>query len=134
MLLDWSDDYALGITKIDEQHKGFFDLVRRLYDECLMCEGERVIPETLEFLGDYVRNHFRGEEELMRRHAYPGVDEHAQLHVKFLEKFAELVEEFNTLGASEDLAEETAEMVQNWLVDHIAEVDTQYAKHIEQAT
>ena len=30
MLIEWSDDYLIGIEKIDGQHKGFFAAAHRL--------------------------------------------------------------------------------------------------------
>ena len=42
----------------------------------------------------------------------------------------ELIGEFKESGPSQHLAERTGEMVQGWLVDHIAEADRAYAKHV----
>jgi hemerythrin len=134
MVLDWSDDYLIGIEHIDEQHKQFFAIVHRLHEECLTCKGEDVVQETLDFLRDYAVNHFTGEEGFMREHEYPGVDQHAELHAAFLDKYAELMLEFNELGPSQDLAERTADLVQGWLVDHIAEADAGYAAHVKKAS
>ncbi len=130
MLIDWSDEYSIGIPKIDAQHKFFFEAVHRLHKECLANEGEHVVLETLVFLENYVVGHFQAEEAFMREHEYPGVEGHAKLHVEFLERFGRMVGEFKELGPSQHLAERMGEMVQGWLVDHIAQADTAYAKHI----
>ena len=132
MLIDWSEEYAIGIEKIDEQHKGFFTAVDRLHEECMASEDEKIVPETLDFLKQYAVAHFEAEEKLMREIGFPGLDDHLKLHEEFLEQYAELVEEFNELGTSQDLAEKTGEMVQSWLVNHIAEADTQYARYAQQ--
>jgi hemerythrin len=42
-----------------------------------------------------------------------------------------LADEFNTSGSSQDLAEEVLAMTQNWLVDHILDEDSHYAKHVK---
>ena len=94
MLIDWSDQYAIGIPRIDEQHKFFFQVVHRLHKECLANEGEDAVLETLVFLESYVRKHFQAEEAFMREHEYPRVEEHGKLHVAFLERYLELIEEF----------------------------------------
>jgi len=129
MLIDWSDQYAIGIPRIDEQHKFFFQVVHRLHKECLANEGEDAVLETLVFLESYVRKHFQAEEAFMREHEYPRVEEHGKLHVAFLERYLELIEEFKESGPSQQLAEHAAELVQGWLVDHIAKADMAYAKH-----
>lgn len=66
----------------------------------------------------------------MREHEYPRIKEHRKLHVEFLERYLELIGEFKESGPSQRLAERTGEVVQGWLVDHIAEADRAYAKHV----
>jgi len=131
MLIDWSYEYSIGIPRIDEQHKFFFEAVHRLHRECLSGEGKDVVLETLVFLTNYAVGHFQAEEALMREHEYAHVQEHANLHAAFLEEYSKLTKEFDELGPSQDLAERTGEMVQGWLVDHIAKADMAYAKHIK---
>ncbi len=130
MLIDWSPKYCIGIPRIDEQHKFFFDAVHRLHKECVANEGEQAVLETLVFLENYVRGHFQAEEAFMLEHEYPHIEGHRKLHVEFLERYLELIGEFKQVGPSQALAERIGEMVQTWLVDHIAKADTAYAKHV----
>ena len=130
MLIDWSDKYSIGIPRIDEQHKFFFDAVHRLHKECVAGEGEHAVLETLVFLENYVRGHFQDEVAFMREHEYPRVEEHEDLHAEFLERFLELIGEFKESGPSQHLAQRMGEMVQGWLVDHIAKADRAYARHV----
>ena len=132
MLIEWSDEYSIGIPRIDEQHKFFFQAVHRLHKECLSGKGKDTVLETLVFLMNYAVGHFQSEEALMREHEYPRVQEHANLHAGFLDEYSKLTKEFDELGPSQELAERTGEMVQDWLVDHIAEADMAYAKHIRE--
>jgi hemerythrin len=130
MLLDWSNEYSIGISMIDAQHKLFFDGVHRLHKECLANEGEQAVLETLVFLENYVRGHFQDEVAFMREHEYPRVEEHTKLHAEFLKRYLELIGQFKQSGPSQGLAERMGEMVQSWLVNHIAEADRLYAKHV----
>ena len=132
MLLDWSDEYSIGIGLIDNQHKEFFAAVHKFHDEVLTCKGEDAVEGVLNFLRDYAAAHFRAEEAFMRDHGYPGVDRHARVHEEFLEEYAEFAAELKQLGPNQDLADQTAEKVQSWLVEHIADFDTDYATHIKQ--
>ncbi len=132
MLIDWSHEYVVGIPRIDEQHKFFFEAVHRLHKECLADEGEHAVLETLVFLENYVVGHFQAEEAFMREHDYPRVEGHAKLHAEFLQRYAEWIEEFKQSGPSQQLAERMGEMVQAWLVDHIAKADRAYVKHVKE--
>ena len=131
MLKEWSDDFLIGIQEIDEQHQGFFDAAHRLYDRILNCEGEKSLGGTVEYLRDYARRHFQAEEAFMREHGYPRLEEHQQLHVAFIESLDEFVEDFNVFGPTQHLADRALEIAQDWLIDHIAEEDSQYATHVK---
>ncbi len=134
MLIDWLEQYSIGIPKIDAQHKGFFGAVHRLHKECQASEGEQVVLETLVFLENYVRGHFQDEMALMREHEYPRITEHGTLHAEFLERFLDMIGEFKESGPSQHLAERVGEMVQGWLVDHIAKADRAYARYVMERT
>ena len=131
-LIAWSDDYLIGIDEIDKQHKKFFEVVHKFYMDILNCEGEKAVEETLEFLKNYAVKHFQSEETFMKKYEYLRIDEHKQLHEEFIEKFDTLADKFNTFGPSQGLADETLDMTQNWLTDHILGEDAQYAKHVNQ--
>ena len=68
----------------------------------------------------------------MEKYEYPRIEEHKKIHEEFIEKFDTLADQFNTFGASQGLADEALDMTQNWLADHILDVDAQYAKHVNQ--
>ncbi len=131
MLIDWSDDYLIGIDKIDKQHKEFFAKVHRLYEDCLACEGEKDVQEALDFLKNYAIEHFQAEEAFMREYEYPGVEEHSKLHAEFLGEYSKFSDEFNSLGSNQALADHITDMVQDWLIDHIAQADADYARHVK---
>ena len=130
MLKTWSDDYALGIQAIDEQHKGFFEASHRLYDAILNCKGEHVVEESVAFLRDYANRHFQTEEGYMAKHGYPYLEKHKKLHTEFLEVLDNLNDDLALFGPSQHLADRALEIVQEWLINHIIEEDTLYAQYI----
>ena len=88
----------------------------------------------LEFLQDYARKHFRDEEAFMEQHGYPGIDAHKKLHADFLEKIGQVKEDFDIyLAPSQDMANTLLEMTQDWLIEHIADVDTAYAEYVKRS-
>ncbi len=131
MLKPWSDEYALGIQAIDDQHKGFFEAGHRLYDAILNCEGEKMVEQSVAFLRDYASRHFQAEEGFMAKHAYPHLDQHKKLHTEFLEVLDSLVDELELFGPSQHLADRALEISQDWLINHIIEEDSRYAHYIQ---
>ena len=132
MLMNWSDDYLVGITEIDEQHKAFFEATHRLYDHILNCEGEKAIEESVTFLRDYANNHFRIEEAFMQKHGFPRLEEHRKLHAEFFDMLEALVQDLALFGPSQHLADHALEVSQDWLIRHIIDEDSQYAAHVRQ--
>jgi hemerythrin len=130
MLKNWSDFYCIGIAEIDQQHRGFFEAAHRLHDRILNCQGEHGVEEAVAFLRDYAVQHFQTEEALMRRDAFPGLEAHRRLHAAFFDSLDQLVYDLDVCGASQHLAERALEVAQDWLIDHIACEDQQYATRL----
>lgn len=128
-LTDWSDDYLIGIEMIDNQHKEFFRITHQFFTECLADEGEECLQDTLSFLGDYARKHFKAEEALMKEHKYPLIEKHRKLHDDFLNRYSELIVEFKKSGRTEKMVNKILTVVMDWLKDHIVDADGAYAKH-----
>ena len=128
-LTDWSDDYLIGIEKIDNQHKEFFRIAHQFFTECLADEGEACLQDTLNFLGNYAKKHFEGEEAFMKEIKYIELEEHKKFHNDFLNSYTELLDEFNESGPTEKMVNKVLTVVMDWLKDHIVEADAAYAKH-----
>lgn len=132
MIKTWSDDYLIGIEAIDEQHKGFFEATHRLYDTILNCEGETIAEESVEFLRDYAKQHFQAEEAFMAKHGYPRLEQHKRLHTEFLEVLDMLGDDLEVFGPSQHLADRALEISQEWLIHHIVDEDTPYARYVKE--
>jgi hemerythrin len=131
MLAEWSTEYETGIDKIDQQHKQFFAIVKRLHEECMAGKGKKVVESTLAFLRNYALQHFEDEQAFMQRHNYPRMERHMALHDEFLESYDALMDDLDDFGPSEDLAKQTAEMIEEWLIHHIMEADMDYAQYVK---
>jgi len=128
-MTDWSDDYLIGIDEIDNQHKEFFKIGHQFFTECLADEGEECIHNTLKFLANYAREHFKAEEAFMKKIEYPRLENHARLHKDFLERYSDLMVEFKEAGRTDKMVNKIIAIVMDWLKDHIVEADGDYARH-----
>ncbi|HZW13420.1 MAG TPA: bacteriohemerythrin [Noviherbaspirillum sp.] len=126
----WSDNYAIGIKAIDDQHRWLFDATDKLHHELQKPQVDRaVVQEFLQGLMDYTMNHFIVEEELFERYKYPEAKEHKALHDKFNAAVMDHLMKFED-GA--DLGNEVLELVRNWLVHHVQNADKKYAPFFAQ--
>jgi hemerythrin len=119
-----------GVPKIDEQHRELFAQADKLRD---VTQKER-IPETLEFLKNYVVKHFSMEEALMKASGYPKHPFHHQLHVDFVKQFTGYYDEYKSSGGKFSLVLSINTMVNNWLRDHIMTHDKEFAEYYIQKT
>jgi hemerythrin len=125
----WNKTLETGVTKIDEQHKELFVQAEKLLDR----SQQQRIPDTLDFLKNYVVRHFTDEEALQKRVNYPKAAQHHNLHVDFVGKFKKLYDEYKTNGEKLSVVLAINSLVVNWLKDHIMVHDKEFCNFYKQA-
>ena len=123
------DDTLTGITKVDEQHKELVDRVN-----ALVVMGGRVftrneMEKTLDWLGEYVVQHFRDEEQLQIECNFPNHKSHKEKHEDFVEVFKKFKREFYIRGISQEFTTKLTQTVIDWVVEHINDADAELGKY-----
>ena len=121
-MFKWTEEWSVGVDTIDAQHRELFAAINSL----LRVEGEpapRDLVKVLDYLEDYVTNHFGLEEIYMRRLSYPGFPPHKGAHVAFINDFYDLRDEYDGNGATPELADKMGRFMGDWLVNHIGKID-----------
>ena len=98
--LTWSNDLAVGNSFIDGDHQKLIDMVNRLHALMAEGKGKDVLDKVLHNLITYTQEHFRREEDLMRKMGYPGLEEHKTEHEKLLLQVLELQKKFQSGAAT----------------------------------
>lgn len=123
MAIEWTEDLAVGVLEIDNQHKELFRKIDQLLEACNQCRGKEVVGETIRFLGDYVIEHFGNEERYMKQYNYPESAGHMEQHRQFIDSFQELKRKFESDGPGTHIVIMTNRAVIGWLNHHIRNVD-----------
>jgi hemerythrin len=124
----WSDDYQVGIQRMDKQHDALFSTLNKLHD-ILMSHGDQsVIDKTLSHLIDQTRVHFQTEEAFMQEHNYPDYQDHKELHDVLLRQIEDVLEtqlvlESHHLQQSWAEKLDLADFLREWLISHIVDAD-----------
>jgi len=126
----WRDSLIVGVSKIDEQHRKLVGAIDQLMEACMQGKGRAVIDETLTFTVSYTTVHFRDEEELQAKYAYPGMVAHKMLHAKFIKDISELLRELERDGPSVALTSKISKALVDWLIKHISTEDKKLGEHI----
>ena len=129
----WKEKYRIGVPQIDEQHEELFKRVND-FVTTLRSEGEwnkkiNKVNETLNFMKDYVVEHFRDEEQLQESIGYPDAQPHKLLHVNMVNYVVEISEKYENEGYKEELMQQFAGKLLAWLINHVAASDMKIAEY-----
>jgi hemerythrin len=124
--LEWTDDLAVGVAEIDEQHRELFGRAGRLLDGLRLGEPDDV-GELLRYLHEYVVEHFGAEEALMREARYAGTLRHKAEHDRFVSDLRGLAREYDRKGPGAFLSLQVNHWLAQWLKQHVTQADAELA-------
>lgn len=129
MMLQFTEDMKIGIPLIDAQHKSMIDFANELAVLCGANPSREELKASLDFLGNYVVQHF-GDEEIMQIEShYPRYEQHRGIHQEFVETFQSLYAEFEKNGPSAEFTVVLNNRVLHWIITHIKKEDLVFGKH-----
>jgi hemerythrin len=114
-LLQWKDEYRIGIDSVDFEHKELIDLINRLYDTWMAKGAE---PSVEGFFGDLFRGisaHFALEERFMRERGYDQLTVHKGDHERLLDEIRDIMDDFEKHGQTTDML---AARLEAWFARH----------------
>ena len=125
----WSDTYSVGITLLDDQHKGLLDFVNDLFNHATgnADEEHTYFQKVIQQATQYISEHFVTEEECMLAVNFPGYNEHKKAHDEF--KFA-VVKSVNEYNAGKALSlVNFANFLKDWIASHVIGMDKLYGSY-----
>ncbi len=125
-LIEWKDEYSVGVQQIDVQHKRLFEILNEFYDDIMAIRGQEVLQKVVNDLSEYAVIHFKTEEDIMTKIGYPDYDAHKKEHETFVQKVIDLQK--NLQGGGFVLSIDVLNFLKDWLVHHILKVDKQYTE------
>ena len=125
-LLQWKDQYSVGIEAVDHEHKELIELINRLADEVL-AEGTTLTASA--FFGDLIKGisaHFALEERFMRERGYDQLTQHKGDHERLLDEILNIMDEFE--GDETANRAELARRLDAWFSRHFETHDARLHK------
>ncbi|MBF0416316.1 MAG: hemerythrin family protein [Magnetococcales bacterium] len=132
-ILDHLEDVYVPV--LNKQHQelhrcllDFNDLVDYLSKKRPTPEEWKKIKETMDFLGNYAKEHFASEELLMKKHSFPKLAEHKKEHDDFVKKYGEL---YHYLFDHGDIlcVVDAKFFLLHWFSHHVNHIDVEYRDH-----
>lgn len=123
----WKDSYKVGVELIDDQHQELFQRVSTFL-KSVQAEGnwdEKLpyVKETMEFMQNYVVEHFADEEEYQLEINYPEYEEHKAIHDRFKAMVNSYADRFIAEGYAQEVVQEFGGKLMTWLIMHVAATD-----------
>lgn len=129
-LIEWTDTLSVRVQEFDEHHKRLISMINQLEAALDAGQEQTVVDTVLTELANYTIYHFLGEEELLARHAYPGLAEHRHEHITLAEEVLRFREE--ACLHRDRIGSELLSFLRTWLRHHILETDMQYAAFLNE--
>ncbi|MCW3982363.1 MAG: bacteriohemerythrin [Candidatus Bathyarchaeota archaeon] len=123
-LLQWNDNFSVGVAEIDAQHKNLVSYLNDLHFAMTQGKGNSILKSLLDRLVGYTQVHFATEEKYMKQWNYPGYVYHKGEHEVFVKKVAEFKTKFE--GGQAVLSIEILSFLKDWVVKHIQGTDKKY--------
>lgn len=116
MFPKWDRSYSVQNNKIDAQHRRLFEIAEQIeymFDKPIIKEN---LKKHLIELFNYMRDHFKDEEEYMKTIAYPELKIHRRIHKEIIRSMVQLIRSIKTTN---DLKERLYFIIKKWLLEHI---------------
>lgn len=123
-VIEWDSKLALGIGKIDEQHRKLIQMTQELEEAVSDHYAGEVIEDIVTNLFNYAQVHFETEEELFHRFLYPEKEMHELEHRRFIAKTFEFKEKLDARHPR--LYLELLNFLAGWILSHIEVTDRRY--------
>lgn len=132
--MEWSDDFKIGLSVVDTQHKRLFGLFTELNEAVAGTIEIDVVKEILATLEQYKMSHFTMEEKYMVESAYPKIGEQQEAHYFFTERLAELQVMLKEDGVTSAFVETVRDEMAEWLKAHVLGLDLEFGKYYQEYT
>ncbi len=121
--IKWQDNYSVGHSILDNQHKFLLEIINDLYKSMISNNLEGNYGELVKELIKYTNVHFGFEEKLLEKIGFQEIKDHLVYHAEMKKKIGLLEVELKTL---EEGCLELLTFLKNWWLDHILQQDMRY--------
>jgi len=91
-LVEWDEEYATGISSIDDEHQELIASINCLHDAIERRVEKQQLLNTLNDIHDAIHEHFLHEEQLMKKFNYDQYEIHCQDHARLINDIRSMAE------------------------------------------
>lgn len=127
-LIEWRDDFKIGIDEVDFEHQELIELINESYNEAKNDGTNLAVLDSLGEIFEKISAHFALEEKEMRQLKYDQYEDHKEDHEQLLDSIRDIMDEYeeNTLLDEEDFGVR----LKDWFVNHFSTKDARLHKFL----
>ncbi len=125
---DWGQSLMVGNKSMDLEHRLQIGLIHALDEAIRAGQDREEVAKILSQLYEYTNAHFLAENLLMRLHAYPDYQAHADEHDRLVGSLESLRRTFDS--GETGLTLDSIEALRNWLGVHIQGMDRRLSSYV----
>ncbi len=115
-LLQWRDEFILGIAEVDHEHRELIELINKLQQDLHAGTDTQRIVSVLGEIYAQIAAHFALEEKMMRNTHYPAYAEHKEDHETLLDDLRDIMDDIEDDGVLDEA--QLTDDLNRWFGDH----------------
>lgn len=128
-LIEWDENYSVGIAAVDHEHRELIGLVNEAYDRLMRPGASEAVMDFLGEIFARISAHFALEEQIMRVRNYDHYDTHKADHERLLDEIRDMMDDYEDGELfSEALL---AQQLQAWFSGHFRSHDARLHRRLD---
>jgi hemerythrin len=127
-LIEWKDEFNLGVPSIDHEHRELIDLINESFDQLVGSDSHLVIQHYLGEIYAKISAHFALEEKIMREKKYDQYEDHKQDHEQLLDDILDIMDEYDEKDVVD--GQKLGDSLTHWFTNHFKTKDARLHKHL----
>lgn len=115
-LIQWKDEYSVGVPAVDHEHEELIDTINKLHDAMQTAADHEHVVEALGEIYAQISAHFALEEKFMRDAHYRAYPEHKLDHETLLDELRDIMDRVDDDGRYNE--GELSQDLDRWFSDH----------------
>ena len=126
-LIEWRDEFSVGVEEVDHEHRELVTLINRLHESMAAGAGHDEVVGALGEIYAQISAHFALEEKFMRETGYMAYAEHKEDHEILLDDLRDIMDQVEDDGAFSE--KRLSSDLEYWFSEHFRTHDAHLHGH-----
>ncbi len=127
-LIEWKDEFAVGIPAVDYEHRELIDMINDLYTSMLRPGSRNAVADFLGEIYAKIAAHFALEERIMRDRKYDRYEDHKRDHERLLDEIRDIMDSYEDDTTFDERMLEAR--LTPWFTEHFKTHDARLHEHV----